>query len=102
MTTMDTIPSFREYAGMKLVSIARNRKRQRESTLSAGNSLQAIVRVVLHLAGFALLTIGAFQFNIIAGYAMAGISCFVMATLMTSDQTSEPKTGRAPDLRTGR
>lgn len=97
MTTMDTMPSLREYAGMKLVSIARSRKARQESAFPGAQSL-AFVRLVLHIAGFALLTIGAFQLNIIAGYAMAGVSCFVLSTLLTAD--TPPKT--APDLRTGR
>lgn len=100
MTTMDTIPSLREYAGMKLVSIARQRKRQRESALSTASMLQATVRLMLHLAGFVLLTIMGFEINTIAGYAAAGISCFLLSTLLTSG--GEEKPNRAPDLRTGR
>lgn len=99
MTTMDGIPSLREYAGMKLVSVARQRKRQRESALPSA-STNAIVRLMLHLAGFVLLTIMGFEINTIAGYAAAGISCFLLSTLLTGGGEEQPK--RAPDLRTGR
>lgn len=80
--TTDTLPSLRGYLGMRMVTAAK--KKRRESALPIASAWQAIVRVVLHLAGFALLTIAAFEFNIIAGYAVAGISCFVCSTLMTS------------------
>ena len=94
---MDTVPSFSEYAVMKLVSIARKRKQTHTANSSANAT--TIVRLVLHIAGFALLTIAAFQFNMIAGYAVAGLSCFLLSTLLTG-QTEEIK--RDPALRTGR
>lgn len=94
---MDTIPGFREYAGMKLVSIARKRKQANASSPAGGI---ALIRLALHLAGFALLTIMGFEINTIAGYAAAGISCFLMSTLLTSG--GEEKPNRAPDMRTGR
>lgn len=44
---------------------------------------QAIVRLMLTLAGFSLLTIAAFSLSITLGFAAAGISCFVLAWLAT-------------------
>ncbi len=94
---MDTIPGPREYAGMLLVNLARKRK-QAKAIGATGAS--TFIRLVLHLAGFALLTIAAFQFNIIAGYTVAGISCFVLSTLLSGGTEENPR--KAPDLRTGR
>lgn len=92
---MDTIPGPREYVGMLLVNLARKRK-QAKAVSSTGVS--TFIRIVLHLAGFALLTIAAFQFNIIAGYAVAGISCFVLSTLLSGGTdnggASDPRMGR--------
>jgi hypothetical protein len=56
----------------------------------------------MHLAGFALLTLAAFQWNMIAGLAAAGISCFAFSTLMTGSTVDERGGGTAPDMRTGR
>lgn len=98
MTTMD-VPGPREYMGMWLVNVARNRKRAKAADMQSATML-AFVRVVLHLAGFALLTIAAFSFNIIAGFAVAGISCFVFSTLLSGGNVETPRS--APDLRTGR
>lgn len=78
----------------------------RRSSMQVSNHvtavLNAIVRVILHVAGFALLTLAAFQWNMIAGLAVAGISCFVFSTLMTGGKVDEREGGRAPDMRTGR
>lgn len=86
MTTMD-VPGFRDYAVMRLASMARKRAQSR-SQINA-NALQVIIRVVLHLAGFALLTLGAFTFSMIAGYIVAGISCFVFSSLMAVPETKQ-------------
>ncbi len=95
MTTIDGIPGFRDYAVMRLASAAK--KRAHTTAQVSGNALQAIVRVVLHIAGFALLTLAGFQFNIIAGYIVAGISCFVFSTLMSGG--AEQKAPADPMLR---
>ena len=50
---------------------------------------QAIVRLMLTLAGFTCLTIGAFTIYTAAGFAMAGISCFVMAWLSTPSTNTD-------------
>lgn len=95
MTTMD-VPTLKEFALMRLATIAKNRAsrvRENREAISASAFL-ATVRIVLHLAGFALLTIAAFQFSMIAGYSMAGISCFVLSTLMTGGSENAPVTGR--------
>lgn len=86
MTT--DVPTFREFTLMRLTANAKKRARKKE--MVRANSLLSSLRIVLHLAGFALLTIGAFELNIIAGYAVAGISCFVLSTLTTGGADSAP------------
>lgn len=82
MTTMDATPSLRDYLVMRLASkVASKRNKATPVRLTW---LQAIVRQVLHIAGFALLTWAGFQWNSIAGLVIAGLSCFVLSTLLTS------------------
>lgn len=105
MTTYPTeLPRTRDFLAAKLHSVLISKRTRRVSTPVTA-VLNAIVRVVLHLAGFSLLTLAAFQWNIIAGLATAGISCFVFSTLMTRDTAAtgdEVEGRRAQDLRTGR
>lgn len=54
---------------------------KRSLTTRAHTPYQAIVRLMLTLAGFSLLTIAAFTLTITAGFVMAGLSCFVLAWL---------------------
>lgn len=105
MTAIDGVPTLGQYAVMRLTMRARKRANQTQGLL-ASNRITAIVnatvRVVLHIAGFSLLTIAAWHWNMIAGLAVAGISCFVFSALMTgSNSADETEVRRAPDLRTG-
>lgn len=105
MTDMGAVPTFKELALMRLAMFARNRatkSREANASIRINAVLNGIVRVVLHLAGFSLLTMAGFQWNIIAGLIVAGISCFALSTLMTRNANGETEVGRAPDLRTGR
>ncbi|HTS05684.1 MAG TPA: hypothetical protein VMP68_08880 [Candidatus Eisenbacteria bacterium] len=97
MTTYETMPPLSSYLAARVArSLARRKER---TTNSDTNTVLVLVRVLLHVAGFALLTWSGFQWSMIAGGIVAGVSCFVMSTLFTSN--SEPEK-RAPDLRTGR
>ena len=78
------VPSFREFAALRLAKAARTRSTDRPA---ATNRLANFLRLVLHLAGFVLLTVAAFQFSMIAGYGVAGLSCFVLSTLTTNTAT---------------
>lgn len=107
MTTIDNVPSLGSYALMRLSVLAR--KRQREASNGSRTSLSTVnavlvatVRLLLHVAGFGLLTLAGFQWNIIAGLVVAGLSCFVMSTLMTRNADNATEVRTAPDLRTGR
>lgn len=92
---------------MKLARLA-TKQRTKAASNSNGSriavALNLIVRVILHLAGFGLLTIAGFEFNIITGLIVAALSCFVMSTLLANGATTEkqPEVRHAPDLRTGR
>lgn len=50
--------------------------------------LYGIVRLLLHIAGFGLLTMAGFQFSMIAGLVVAGFSCFVMSYLFATPDNS--------------
>lgn len=107
MTTYPTeqLPTMRDFLAAKVHSLLMRKRSKAKEATRVTAVLGATVRVILHLAGFALLTLAAFQWNIIAGLAIAGISCFVMSTLMTTDTAangSEMEGRRAQDLRTGR
>lgn len=105
MTTYASeLPTTRDFLAAKVHSLLLSKRTKRLSTPVTA-VLNATVRVMLHLAGFGLLTLAAFQWNIIAGLAVAGISCFVMSTLMTTGTAAtgnEMEGRRAQDLRTGR
>lgn len=92
MTVYDgAVPGAREYLFMRLAMLAKGRQSRRASI--EGNRVPAeayvFVRIMLHLAGFALLTFAGFQWNIIAGLIVAGISCFVLSTLMSGTNSDE-------------
>ena len=74
-------------------------KKQATARSHARTYLQSIVRLVLHLAGFGLLTIAGFTWNILAGYVIAGLSCFLLSWLTASDNrssTSQLSNGPGP------
>lgn len=98
MTTAP-MPSFTSFMAYKLQSYLANKATKRaiaSSSSSAG--LVGTVRLMLHIAGFALLTIAGFQFNIIAGLVVAALSCFVFSALVTA-QPATMEGRNAPDLR---
>jgi len=103
MTVYD-LPPTRDFFAAKLHSLlVSKRKSEASNRIPINTVLGGIVRVVLHLAGFSLLTLAGFQFNTLAGLVVAGISCFALSTLMTrSIDGGEHDVKRAPDLRTGR
>lgn len=96
MTTVDMseIPTFRQLLALKLSKLAAERKR---SPTTKGQALDlrplallyAIVRVVLHLSGFAALTYAGFQWNTAAGFVIMGLSCFTLSTLLTRRTDSD-------------
>jgi Na+-transporting NADH:ubiquinone oxidoreductase subunit NqrC len=89
---------------MKIASYTSNRAKRASNTREAyrvNAVLSSVIRVVLHLAGFGLLTMAGFQWNIIAGLIVAGVSCFALSTLMASGGGDNAAVSRAPDMRRG-
>lgn len=110
MVTMDTFnaPTLRSVMAMKLANtLARSHNKRANKALPMTRVtavLNGIIRVMLHVAGFGLLTMAGFQWNIITGLIVAGVSCFALSTLMTRGNADDTnvEVSRAPDLRTGR
>jgi len=94
MTTLDLdhLPTFRELFALRLSKRMTAQRAPRRPNV-AGQAVEknalplawlyAVVRVVLHLVGFAALTFAGFQWNTAAGLVVAGLSCFAMSTLLT-------------------
>lgn len=75
-------------------AITRRREAARVNKATVSTWYVNTVRFVLHVAGLASLTYAGFEWSTIAGYVVAGISCFVLSTLVTSPvnpSPSEPK-----------
>lgn len=89
MTTWDTTPSFMQFFLHKAGKALDRRARVRSASEHVPALFQAIVRLLLHIVGFACLTIAGFAFSFIAGMVVAGICCFVMAWLSTNDRGTE-------------
>lgn len=105
MVVFEDAPNLRAYAGMRLAMWASKRARRTQANYPISRVtavLNATVRVMLHVAGFALLTIAAWQWNMIAGLAVAGISCFVFSTLMSGEAAPRTEDGNDTHLRQGR
>lgn len=82
MATVDSRVGIVEFALWKLSKGVSERARIKETR--AVPWVQGFVRLMLHLAGFVGLTIGAFNAHIVAGYAVAGLSCFALSWLLTT------------------
>lgn len=63
--------------------------------------VQTTMRLTLHIAGFALLTYAAFSWNITAGYALAGLSCFALSWLNSNTAQPDGSEPTDPTLRRG-
>lgn len=84
MTTME-IPTFRSWLAWKLRNPARPRVIRTQSRVPALLAFwYSLSKLVLHVAGFSLLTWAGFSFNMPAGLITAGLSCFVLSWLQRS------------------
>lgn len=93
MTVLDT-PSLKEFALMRLANFTRSKAikaKNRESSYRVSAFFNSLVRLVLHIAGFGLLTFAGFQWDIIAGLIIAGVSCFIFSTLFTSTSSNDQR-----------
>lgn len=86
MATVDSSVGILEFALWKVSKRATERARTKE--IRAVTWVQATVRLMLHLAGFTGLTVGAFTLHIAAGYIVGGLSCFALSWLMTTPADS--------------
>lgn len=81
MTTME-IPTVTSFLVMKLNSLARKRAEKATRPITW---VQSFIRLVWHIAGFSSLTTAGFMWDMIAGFIVLGLSCFVMSQLTTSN-----------------
>ena len=88
MTTMDA-PTVAQFVIAKLMSRERARKEVKASTHTR-TWVQAIVRLLFHLGGFACLTFAGFTWTITAGFVVAGLSCFALSWLLTGGTRPDP------------
>lgn len=97
MTTMD-VPSVGQFAALRIAQFVANRRKAKEAHASAW--FQTVTRLVLHLAGFGCLTYAGFIWHPVAGFVVAGLSCFLLSWVTTGGQTTagaRPASAPQPD-----
>jgi uncharacterized protein involved in cysteine biosynthesis len=84
MSTLADAPSIKDAFKLNIAKwlIARKQAKE-ESTRNRVHAWQTLMRVIWHLAGFSCLTVAGFYAHMIAGFAVAGFSCFLMSRLTT-------------------
>ena len=84
MSTLADAPSMKDALRLNIAKWLLERKRAKEaSSRTQINVWQRFMRLVWHLAGFSCLTVAGFYAHMIAGFAVAGFSCFLMSRLTT-------------------
>jgi len=94
MTTMD-VPTFGQFVTLQMVKFFANKGKAREAT-HAGTWIQTVTRLVMHLAGFACLTYSGFLWHPVAGFVVAGLSCFLLSWLTNGKQQSASHPANRP------
>lgn len=94
VVTMDEAPSITSVIGMRVASLL-VRHSQRKARIRPRTWIQTLVRIVMHIAGFACLTISAWSINFTAGIAAAGISCFVLSWLNNGSSTTDDSSSQS-------
>lgn len=92
MTTMD-VPTVGQFLTLRMAKFFANRGKPREAT-HAGAWVQLVVKLVMHLAGFASLTYAGFLWHPIAGFVVAGLSCFLLSWLTNGKQAATSPANR--------
>ena len=92
MTTMD-VPTVGQFLTLRMAKFFANRGKGKEAT-HAPVWFQTVTRLVMHLAGFSCLTYAGFIWNPVAGFVVAGLSCFLMSWLTTGRQATTTPTNR--------
>src|SRR5688572_33134581 len=97
MTTMD-VPTVGQFLTLRMAKFFDKRGEAKRAT-HAGTWIQTVTRLVMHLAGFSCLTYAGFLWHPVAGFVVAGFSCFVLSWLTTSNQpaSARPTHGPQPD-----
>lgn len=84
MTSLEN-PSIGQFLVYKLGKALAKKERARDATRTH-TWVQTTIRLILQLAGFACLTYAGFVWHIVAGLVVAGISCFVLSWLTTTNE----------------
>lgn len=79
---------------MRLASLLVKSAERSEQVKRARTWMQSIVRFVLQVCGFSSLTYAGFLWHIIAGFVVMGVACFLLSTLLTNSNTSQPSAQR--------
>lgn len=91
MTTVDRLPSVREFLALKVTRVM---ARKQESTRTH-TWVQVTAKFILQVAGLSCLTLAGFSWHIIAGYVVAGLSFLALATWFNpTPQSPEPPRSR--------
>jgi hypothetical protein len=85
-----TIPQFLLWKASKVIGRKKANARTHTRTW-----VLTTIRLVMQLAGFGSLTVAGFTWNMIAGYVVAGLSCFLLSWLTTSDP-EKSQNGNSP------
>lgn len=98
MTTMTQSPAVSAFLAFRqAMRLRRNERSISSSHTSVG--LGALVRTVMHLAGFLFLTWAGFTLNMTAGLTVAALSCFVFSALAVPAKSNAEKATNDPMLR---
>jgi hypothetical protein len=93
MVTMGNTPTLGQFILMKLAAKRERRREESQVGIIPRTYMwfSSIVRLMAQLAGFSLLTIAGFEWHIIAGYVIAGLSCFVFSWLQSGTNHMQPQ-----------
>jgi hypothetical protein len=87
--SFDSTPSMGD---VLLSKLARRLSSRREKTIAVRSWFQAMVKVLVQLAGFACLTLAGFSVSFTVGMVVAGLSCFTFAWLVPSGASNNTLT----------
>lgn len=90
----DEVPSLSRFVAYK-IGVLLDRK-DKQSKYRARTRIQSIIRLLLHIAGFACLTIAGFTWDPAAGFIVAGLSCFAFSLLTTTGESDPTMVDGSP------
>ena len=89
-------PSTKDFIALKLAGFFA--KRATRKVAIPRTWVQTLITTALHLAGFSSLTYAAFLWDMIAGFVVLGVCCFILSKLMNTSPTVDEFPNR-PNLR---